>query len=412
MEEMQRRLMGRLTENYAGHRASLLLKDRQELIDGADRIAKTAEAFQYLSKWECPEKEMAYLLKLRNPLEAVVDRWESCDFELDALGALVTDMADKEAELDEYHLTPDSSVESGLYLVNGAIYLHVEREQRGCWCTTYDKETMRRTCRWLMDTMTFWERTPEDIRDNIRFTEFAGKGINVITVEAVSLDMLQKLEDIQPNLTLDEYPRPDYTSTMSDIARKGYLGGDLFPVRDGIAAILFDLGYAVYEVDSRGRVEGPLREDYVKRSSFGATFAVLRREWEASSTFQEIVVERMEDQMDRERSFLRQPQDCFAIYQISRRDTTTRHLLYEPMECLRNRGLRPQKKNYELVYTGFLPEGTGPDELRHKFNVDSPPDYRYPSLSVSDVIAVKRDGVLTCHFINRDGYVVLQDFFD
>ena len=43
MEKSRQQLIGRLTENYADYRAELLLKDRQELIDGADRIAKTAE---------------------------------------------------------------------------------------------------------------------------------------------------------------------------------------------------------------------------------------------------------------------------------------------------------------------------------------------------------------------------------
>lgn len=45
MEKSRQQLIGRLTENYADYRAELLLKDRQELIDGADRIAKTAEVF-------------------------------------------------------------------------------------------------------------------------------------------------------------------------------------------------------------------------------------------------------------------------------------------------------------------------------------------------------------------------------
>lgn len=94
LETMRQQLMKRVADNYAQYRAGLLLKERQELIDGADRIAKTAEVIQYLSEWKCSEQELSYLLKFQNPLEVVTDRWENCTFDLDALGALVTDMAD------------------------------------------------------------------------------------------------------------------------------------------------------------------------------------------------------------------------------------------------------------------------------------------------------------------------------
>ncbi len=37
-EKLRRQLIDRITENYSEYRANLLLKDRQELIDGAGRI--------------------------------------------------------------------------------------------------------------------------------------------------------------------------------------------------------------------------------------------------------------------------------------------------------------------------------------------------------------------------------------
>ena len=41
LETMRQQLMKRVADNYAQYRAGLLLKERQELIDGADRIAKS-----------------------------------------------------------------------------------------------------------------------------------------------------------------------------------------------------------------------------------------------------------------------------------------------------------------------------------------------------------------------------------
>ncbi|MDE7262678.1 MAG: DUF3848 domain-containing protein, partial [Oscillospiraceae bacterium] len=86
LEKLCQQLLDRVTENYADYRTNLLLKDRQELIDGADRIAKTAEVFQYFTTKPLTETEVEYFLNFQNPLEVAVDHWESCQFELDALG--------------------------------------------------------------------------------------------------------------------------------------------------------------------------------------------------------------------------------------------------------------------------------------------------------------------------------------
>lgn len=108
IQKARRQLIHRLTENYADYRAELLLKDRQELIDGADRIAKTAEVFQYFTEHPLPEPEVSYFLNFQNPLEVAVDHWESCNFELDALGAVITDAVDKGDDLTLYPLAADA----------------------------------------------------------------------------------------------------------------------------------------------------------------------------------------------------------------------------------------------------------------------------------------------------------------
>ena len=108
MEKSRQQLIGRLTENYADYRAELLLKDRQELIDGADRIAKTAEVFQYFTQHQPTEQEVSYFLKFQNPLEVAADHWESCEFELDALGAVMADTVDQAKDLTLYPLAVDA----------------------------------------------------------------------------------------------------------------------------------------------------------------------------------------------------------------------------------------------------------------------------------------------------------------
>ena len=108
LEKLYQQLLERVTENYADYRAELLLKDRQELIDGADRIAKTAEVFQYFTTKPLMETEVEYFLNFQNPLEVAVDHWESCNFELDALGAVIADVVDKADDLTLYPLAADA----------------------------------------------------------------------------------------------------------------------------------------------------------------------------------------------------------------------------------------------------------------------------------------------------------------
>jgi len=224
--------------------------------------------------------------------------------------------------------------------------------------------------------------------------------------------MLQKLKDTQLDPHLDEYPCPDYGCTMTDIARRGYVDGGLLPVKEDTARNLANHGFAIYEVDAHGKVRGPMWQDTLSQPNTGSILAVSRVGWQNSRMFQKMVADRMVYQAEREQAFLRCSQDCFAIYQLNHQDPELRYIRYESLGNLQDQDQRPQKDNYELVYTAYLPEGTGLNTLWTRFNTDHPPDYQHPSLSVSDVIAVKKNGTLTCYYVDAHSYAVLSDFFD
>lgn len=76
------------------------------------------------------------------------------------------------------------------------------------------------------------------------------------------------------------------------------------------------------------------------------------------------------------------------------------------------------RENYLLTYAGTLP-----DEVLHmgqpeamleslfsRFNMERPQDFRGHSLSVSDVIALKLDGQVTCYYTDSFGFEKLPDF--
>lgn len=89
------------------------------------------------------------------------------------------------------------------------------------------------------------------------------------------------------------------------------------------------------------------------------------------------------------------------------------HLSYEPLERIQEAGEGPWRENYELAYTGELAPGLGSSALERlwvKFNTAHPADYQRPSMSVSDIIAVKQDGVVSCHYCDDVGFAKVPNF--
>ena len=68
------------------------------------------------------------------------------------------------------------------------------------------------------------------------------------------------------------------------------------------------------------------------------------------------------------------------------------------------------KKFYELAYTAPLPDGATLDTLWDTFNTAHPADYLRPSMSVSDIVAIRKDGVLSCHYVDRLAFTELHGF--
>lgn len=107
-EKLRRQLIDRITENYSGYRANLLLKDRQELIDGAGRIADTATVFHHMTDRSYTDQELEYLLKFQNPLEVVTEHWADYELTPDVLDTLIADVIDRQDDLTLFPLAADA----------------------------------------------------------------------------------------------------------------------------------------------------------------------------------------------------------------------------------------------------------------------------------------------------------------
>lgn len=209
---------------------------------------------------------------------------------------------------------------------------------------------------------------------------------------------------------LDEYPMPDPALTQDDLEKCSYLDSDLLPLSKERAYELMERDLTVYMIQEGENPE--MAFDSADLDAHDGIFAVDREEWEKSEQFHEKIMERQEHQQEREQAFLAHKEDCFAIYQVSHDDP--QNVRFMNLDGLRSKGISLDRSNYDLVYTAPLTSSeaveTQLEKLYAQFNVEKPVDFHYPSMSVSDIVAVKHNGVVSCHYCDSVGFVEIQGF--
>ena len=314
---------------------------------------------------------------------------------------------------------PSAEAQEALLLVDDATYLHVQSCDTGWDYTLYDKETMRQLDSGQLDAPELPLSTAA-----LKICEMHGMGGQ--SIRYAPLSMIETLQEAAvqqmqaaaqaavpevtqlpdaPEQTLDEYPMPDPTLTQDDLEKCGYLDSDLLPLSKERAYELMAQDLTVYMVQQG---ENPVMAfDTADLDAHDGIFAVTREEWEDSPSFDAQVKERMDHQQEREQAFLNHKGDCYAIYQVKHTDEL-RDIRYEGLEWVKSIGRTVQRDNYDLVYTAPLTpgdlKGSVLDNLEYRFNNEHPADYRHPSMSVSDIVAIKQDGKVSCHYCDSFGF--------
>ena len=320
---------------------------------------------------------------------------------------------------------PSAEAQEALLLVDDATYLHVQSCDTGWDYTLYDKETMRQLDSGQLDAPELPLSTAA-----LKICEMHGMGGQ--SIRYAPLSMIETLQEAAvqqmqaaaqaavpevtqlpdaPEQTLDEYPMPDPTLTQDDLEKCGYLDSDLLPLSKERAYELMAQDLTVYMVQQG---ENPaMAFDTADLDAHDGIFAVTREEWEDSPSFDAQVKERMDHQQEREQAFLNHKGDCYAIYQVKHTDEL-RDIRYEGLEWIKSIGRTVQRDNYDLVYTAPLTpgdlKGSVLDNLEYRFNNEHPADYRHPSMSVSDIVAIKQDGKVSCHYCDSFGFQQIPGF--
>lgn len=105
------------------------------------------------------------------------------------------------------------------------------------------------------------------------------------------------------------------------------------------------------------------------------------------------------------------PGDTYTIFQLKQGDDT-RDYRFEPLDRLQAAGLDVDPGNYNLVYTGQLGAGDSLEGIFERFNIDRPEDFTGHSLSVSDIVVLKRSGAETAHYVDSFGFQEVPQFLE
>ena len=321
--------------------------------------------------------------------------------------------------------TPSAEAQEALLLVDDATYLHVQSCNTGWDYTLYDAATRKQLDGGQLDAPELPLSTAAlkicEMHDmGGQSVQYAPLSMIETLQEAAVQQMQAAAQDAAPETTmlpdapeqhLDEYPMPDPALTQDDLEKCGYLDGDLLPLSKERAYELMAQDLTVYMVQQG---ENPaMAFDTDDLDAYDGIFAVTREEWEESPVFDAQVKERMDHQQEREQAFLDHKGDCFAIYQVKHTDEL-RDIRYEGLEWIKSIGRTVQRDNYDLVYTAPLApgdlKGSVLDNLEYRFNNEHPADYRHPSMSVSDIVAIKRDGKVSCHYCDSFGFAEVPGF--
>lgn len=240
--------------------------------------------------------------------------------------------------------------------------------------------------------------------DNPRDTRELVKKLAEATKNPEAQNIQEIMEDAQAEIDF----LPDNQIGLMQMHEYGYRNDLVLPLTMERAVALHNAGLNIYSLNKDGsrtlmNTEADIRDQE-------GIFGIEDREWESYRVMEAVREENGEQEHQNENLFFNSNQDSYAIYQI-KDDSKGREYLFMGTEYLKKQGLSPEYDDYQMVYSDVLGEDETLDSLYEKFNIRRPLDFMGHSLSVSDVVALKKDGEISAHYVDSFGYTELPGFF-
>ena len=369
--------------------------------DSADKPTAEAVADRLLAGEDAElRKELAELVKLADELgiddgsHGLLERFN---------GLFRREWRTKEPESEKLYRTADER------------FIHVQRTEDGIDYTIYDARTQHALDGGQLELP---DAPLSDAALEVCKLHMIGDGGSLRLADSALIEDLQaanvlpplpEAEEVFPSLPELEqgYPMPDTAIDFQEMYQYGYTDGNtMLPLTKERAMELFMQDIPVFLLYADSTEAMALDAEDI--SSHTGVFGVEREEWDAVRG-----VVTLSEQADTEKLFLENPQDAFLIYQI-RRGGELDAYRFMNYDYLQSKGVTPERGGYDAIYTGgFMDYGnarTNLDMIYQRFNVDHPADFKGHSLSVSDIVALKQNGVVSCHYVDSIGFRELPNF--
>ena len=278
-----------------------------------------------------------------------------------------------------------------LYIISDNTYLHIQRTDEGFDYSLYDKETFK-----LIDGGQIG--SPEQHIYSACLAACDLHGLDGYKVKYAPMELLETLQEAQTRDT-QSLPLPDPIITPDMMAWYGYHDPNMFPLSKDRALELLEqdaLLFMLYPDNTDEMVVDS--EDVVNHDGI---IGVTREEWQ---DIHDSVPAR-----DVHQRFLDAPGDAYAIMQL--KQDAPRELHYSALDRI---PASPSPSNYDVIYTGPIvceqSQMATLERLYEIFNLNRPSDFTGHSLSVSDIVALKQDGVVSYHYCDSVGFKELPDF--
>ena len=384
---------------------------------------ETAEnSFGYIASWSKGKE----LKELRASLETINQTASALISDIDRNFAEICKERGIEIKPQEEPKTmldkpdPPLGADEALYLLDDSRYLHVQRCDEGYDYSLYDAVTKK-----LIDGGQF---PVESTKCHVQKTEMENAVVEASIREGFSdckrtpvpLERLEEIlaanevptSDVVPkdtNKQIPSQPRelsernpgdqpPDAVIHPKVLEFFGYTEDGMFPVSKDRALELFERYVPVYLIFRNNKEAMAFDQEEILAHT--GLYGVTKEDWEAVKA--EIPCR------DIEKRFSDSPGDAFLIYHLN---DTERELMFRSYDEL---AAPPSIGQYHPVYVGELNElgetGEKLEALFQTFNLQRPADYTFHSMSASDIVALKQNGVITYHYCDSAGFRLLPDF--
>ena len=194
-------------------------------------------------------------------------------------------------------------------------------------------------------------------------------------------------------------PLPDPTITPHMAEQCGYTIPDMYPLSKDRATELLEKDVVIFTLYPDKPAEMVFdAEDIVNHDGI---FGITCEDWQ---NIHDTIPAR-----DVHRRFLEAPGDAYAVMQL--KGSAPAELRYTGLNYLSQ---PPSPGNYDILYTGPIAcaqnQSATLENLFEIFNINRPGDFTGHSLSVSYIIALKQDGVVSYHYCDNVGFQELPGF--